>query len=970
MEKNEAEATGRSRLEYTDAFVRRHVGPGPEEVRMMLDALGYDSLDALMDLAIPAAIRLERPLRLPRPCSEVEALEELRGIAAKNRIFRSFIGMGYHACFTPPVIQRNILESPGWYTAYTPYQPEIAQGRLEALLNFQTMVVDLTALEVANASLLDEATAAAEAMSLSHAVTNAGDNGVYFVSDACHPQTVDVVRTRARARGWEVVVGDAAEFEFSAPVFGALLQYPATDGAVRDYRDFSDRAHAANAVVTVAADLLALTLLTPPGEWGADVVVGSTQRFGVPMGYGGPHAAYLATRDAYKRAIPGRIIGVSRDAAGHPALRMALQTREQHIRRERATSNVCTAQVLLAVVASMYAVYHGPEGLRAIAERVHRLAAALALGLERLGHRVVHRPFFDTLRVEPRGTDAGAVIGRALERRMNLRRYEDGAVGIALDETTSASDIEALLETFGGAGAPELDVERLAEEADGRFEAPFARSSGYLEHPVFHRYRSETEMLRYMKRLESRDLSLTTSMIPLGSCTMKLNASAEMLPITWPEFARLHPFAPPEQAEGYRELIDQLAAWLAEISGFSRVSTQPNAGSQGELAGLLVIRRYHEARGEGGRRVCLIPQSAHGTNPASAVMAGLQVVVVKSDEDGNVDVEDLSRKAEEHAERLAALVITYPSTHGIFEEAIREICAIVHEHGGQVYMDGANMNAMVGLCRPGDIGADVCHLNLHKTFCIPHGGGGPGMGPIGVADHLAAYLPSHPVVDTGGDRALGAVSAAPFGSPDILPISWAYIRMLGAEGLTHATKVAILNANYVASRLAQAYPVLYHGRGGTVAHECIVDPRPLKQSAGVDAEDIAKRLMDYGFHAPTVSFPVAGTLMIEPTESESKEELDRFCDALIGIREEIRQIELGLLARDDNPLVNAPHPARVVVSDTWDHPYSRETAAFPVPWTREHKFWPGTSRVNAAYGDRNLMCACPPIEAYAEAGMG
>jgi glycine cleavage system P protein (glycine dehydrogenase) len=951
-------------LDYTDTFLRRHVGPGDEEIREMLEALGYESLDALTTAAVPPSIRLDRPLALDEPRSELEVLDELRDIASRNQVFRSFIGMGYHDTVTPPVIQRNILENPGWYTAYTPYQAEIAQGRLEALLNFQTMIVDLTGLEIANASLLDEATAAAEAMALCHAVSPDPEARVFFVSEACHPQTVAVVRTRARARGWEVVVGNHMEFQFFDHVFGALIQYPDTYGVIHDYREFCDRAHDAGALVTAAADILALTLLTPPGEWGADVAVGLTQRFGVPMGYGGPHAAYLATREAFKRAVPGRIIGVSRDDKGRIALRMALQTREQHIRRERATSNVCTAQVLLAVMASMYAVYHGPDGLRRIAERVHRLTAALALGLERAGHRVGRGPFFDTLRVEPRG-GADAFVEAARRRRLNLRRIDRSSVGIALDETTSSADLAALLEVFAGtAGAP--DPEALAASVDTGYAAPFARSSAYLTHPVFHRYHSETEMMRYMHRLESKDLSLTTSMIPLGSCTMKLNAAVEMLPVTWREFAGMHPFAPPEQAEGYGVLIRQLESWLAEIAGFARVSMQPNAGSQGELTGLLAIRSYLEARGEAQRRVCLIPQSAHGTNPASAVMAGLRVVVVRSDENGSIDIEDLRHRAAEHASELAAFMVTYPSTHGIFEEGIREICHIVHEHGGQVYMDGANMNAMVGLCRPGDIGADVAHLNLHKTFCIPHGGGGPGMGPIGVAAHLAPHLPDHPVIRTGGPASLGTVSAAPFGSPSILPISWAYIRLLGAAGLERATAVAILNANYVASRLEQAYPVLYRGRNGTVAHECIVDPRPLKSAAGVEAEDIAKRLMDYGFHAPTVSFPVPGTLMIEPTESESKAELDRFCDALIGIRDEVGEIEQGLADRQGNMLKNAPHTAEDVIADDWDRSYSRERAAFPAPWVRAHKFWPAVGRVDAAYGDRNLACVCPPAEEYVE----
>jgi glycine dehydrogenase len=956
----------RSLLEPTDVFAERHIGPREHDLRVMLEELGYDSLDALMDTAIPGTIRLRRDLSIPSGESEHEALAELRLLAAQNRVFRSYIGAGYHDCITPPVILRNILENPGWYTAYTPYQAEISQGRLEALLNFQTVIVDLTGLPIANASLLDEATAAAEAMQMSHALAGS-DRTVFFVSELCHPQTIDVVRTRARARGVEVAVGAHDSFQFGPQVFGALVQYPATDGALYDYRDFCDRAHAAGALVTVAADLLALTLLVPPGEVGADIAVGNTQRFGVPLGYGGPHAAYFATKDEFKRQLPGRIIGVSHDSSGRPALRMALQTREQHIRREKATSNICTAQVLLAVVASMYAVYHGPEGLRAIAARVHAFASILAEGLKRLGHEVAHPDFFDTVCVDLGAGRADALLAEARKRGINLRRLDDTSVAIALDETVTARDISDLFEVFGGGKPVTWSVDGLADETDDAFTPSFKRESSFMTHSVFQRYRSETEMLRYMHRLESKDLSLTTSMIPLGSCTMKLNATAEMLPISWPEFARIHPFAPVEQTAGYQQLFTQLESWLAEITGFERVSLQPNAGSQGEFAGLLVIRAYHEARGEGHRTVCLIPQSAHGTNPASAAMAGMKVVVVKSDASGNIEIEDLRAKAALHAQNLAALMVTYPSTHGIFEEGIREICDIVHEHGGQVYMDGANMNAMVGLCRPGDIGADVCHLNLHKTFCIPHGGGGPGMGPIGVASQLAPHLPSHPLIRTGGNDAIGAVSAAPWGSPGILPISWMYIRMMGAEGLTLASKVAILNANYMAKRLEDHYPVLYRGHGDTVAHECIIDPRSFKAVSGVEAGDIAKRLMDYGFHAPTVSFPVPGTLMIEPTESESREELDRFCDALIAIREEIRQIEMGLLPRDDNPLKNAPHTADVVMSETWEHPYTREQAAFPAIWTREHKFWPSVGLVESASGDRNLICSCPPIEEYAAA---
>jgi glycine dehydrogenase len=861
------------------------------------------------------------------------------------------------------VIRRNILENPGWYTQYTPYQPEIAQGRLEALLNFQTMVIDLTGLEIANASLLDEGTAAAEAMAMSYGLAET-ESRTFLASSGCHPQVLAVVRTRAEAHGLEVVVGDPAEFAFERPVFGILLQYPASDGAVRDYGSVIERAHAAGALVTMAADLLALTLLRPPGDLGADIAVGSTQRFGVPLGYGGPHAAYFATRDRYKRQMPGRIVGLSRDARGKPALRLALQTREQHIRREKATSNICTAQVLLAVLASMYAVYHGPEGLTAIARRIHELAARLAAGLRRLGYTVAPGPFFDTIRVAAQGGDLDRVFEAARERGINLRRHPGGDLGVALDETTGADDLRELLEIFAGRESPPFEAGDLAAAPDAAPPEALRRRTPFLTHPVFHRYRSETELQRYVRRLEARDLSLTTSMIPLGSCTMKLNAGTEMLPITWPEFGRIHPFAPLDQARGYRVLFEQLERWLAEITGFAAVSLQPNAGSQGELTGLLVIRKYLERIGQGNRDVCLIPQSAHGTNPASAVMAGLRVTVVACDARGNVDLADLEAKAAAHAAELAALMVTYPSTHGVFEEGIKEICAIVHRHGGQVYMDGANLNAQVGLCRPGDMGADVCHLNLHKTFCIPHGGGGPGMGPIGVRPHLAPFLPGHPLVDLGHEAAIGAVSSAPWGSPSILPISWAYIALMGAEGLTRATRIAILNANYVARRLEPHYPVLYRGRLGWIAHECILDLRPLKATSGIEVEDVAKRLMDYGFHAPTVSFPVAGTLMIEPTESESKEELDRFCEALIAIRREIADVEAGRIDRLDNPLKNAPHTAEALLDAGWRRPYDREQAAYPAPWTREHKFWPSVGRIDSVYGDRHLVCACPPMEDY------
>jgi glycine dehydrogenase len=865
------------------------------------------------------------------------------------------------------VIQRNVLENPGWYTAYTPYQAEVAQGRLEALLNFQTMVMDLTSFEIANASLLDEGTAAAEAMAMAFAARGKGDKELFFVADNCHPQTIDVVRTRAHARGLEIVVGDFKDYQFGGNVFGALVQYPATDGAVEDYRDFCERAHTTNALVVVAADIMSLALLAPPGEWGADVCVGSSQRFGVPVGFGGPHAAFFATRDEFKRILPGRIIGVSRDADGKPALRMALQTREQHIRREKATSNVCTAQVLLAVISSMYAVYHGPQGVRWIARRIHRHAAILAAGVEELGYELAHQDFFDTLRIRvagKKGASAESIVGAARERRINLRVL-DGDVVVALDETVTFDDLAELLEVFAfGSAAPRPVA--LAPNVDDRYDERFARTSPFLTHPVFNTHHSETEMLRYLHQLEAKDLSLTTSMIPLGSCTMKLNATAEMYPISWPEFSRLHPFAPSDQTRGYQEMFQNLERALAEITGFAGVSLQPNAGSQGEFSGLLVIRGYHASRGETHRDVCLIPQSAHGTNPASAVMAGMRVIVVKTAENGNIDVADLEAKAKANGEKLSALMVTYPSTHGVFEESIRDVCRIVHENGGQVYFDGANMNAMVGLSRPADIGADVCHLNLHKTFCIPHGGGGPGMGPIGVAKHLIPFLPGNPVVKVGGSETVGAVSAAPWGSASILPISMMYIDMMGGDGLTLATKVAILNANYIAKRLEEHYPVLYKGQNGMIAHECIIDPRPLKGSSGVDVEDIAKRLMDYGFHAPTVSFPVAGTLMIEPTESESKAELDRFCDALIQIREEIREIELGIADRSDNVLKNAPHPMTRVVSDTWSHAYGRERAAFPATWTRSNKFWPSVGRVESAYGDRNLVCSCLPTDAYAD----
>ncbi|HYK88475.1 MAG TPA: aminomethyl-transferring glycine dehydrogenase [Acidobacteriota bacterium] len=946
-----------------DSFVRRHIGPDEASLRAMLGVVGCSSLDELVDLTLPAPIRLTRPLQLGGIRGEHEVLGELRKIARRNKVYRSFIGMGYHDCLTPTVIQRNILENPGWYTQYTPYQPEISQGRLEALLNFQTMIADLTGLETANASLLDEGTAAAEAMRMSYGLCRS-DAKAFFVSEGCHPQTIAVVETRARAQGIEVLVGSHETFDFRRPVFGALVQYPATDGTISDFRSFTERAHHAGAIVTVAADLLALTLLTPPGEFGADVAVGNSQRFGVPLGYGGPHAAYFATRDEYKRHMPGRLVGVSKDADGRPALRLALQTREQHIRRDKATSNICTAQVLLAIMAGMYAVYHGPDGLRKIADRIHFLTGVLAHGLKRLGHHVGPDPFFDTLRVRPNGSTSEEILQAALEQEINLRRLEGGAIGISLNEAATAGDLEDLLSVFASGGKSALKVDAIAEEVSPELPQALARKSGYLTHPVFHRYHSETELLRYMHRLESKDLSLNAAMIPLGSCTMKLNATVEMVPVSWPEFSRIHPFVPLDQTSGYQEVFCQLEQWLAEITGFAAVSLQPNAGAQGEYTGLLVIRRHHEKRGEAHRNICLIPHSAHGTNPASAVMAGLQVVVVECDDLGNIDVADLKAKAELHSNNLAALMVTYPSTHGVFEESIKQICSTVHSCGGQVYMDGANLNAQVGLCRPAEIGADVCHLNLHKTFCIPHGGGGPGMGPIAVQAHLASFLPKHPVVEVGGGEGIGAVSAAPWGSASILPISWVYIAMMGAPGLTQATKMAILNANYVAKRLDAYYPVLYKGVNGFVAHECILDLRALKKSAGIEVDDVAKRLMDYGFHAPTVSFPVAGTMMVEPTESESMRELDRFCDAMIAIRREIAEIEAGRADAKDNLLKNAPHTAQALATSDWKHPYPREEAAFPSPESREFKFWPAVSRIDNVYGDRNLVCTCPPVDAY------
>ena len=944
------------------SFVDRHIGPGPDDIRDMLRRLGLASLDELIEKTVPETIRDLRPLALPPARTESEVISTLTHLASQNQQKKSFLGLGYSATITPPVILRNILENPGWYTAYTPYQAEISQGRMEALLNFQTMVIDLTGMEIANASLLDEATAAAEAVSFCRSVAGrqAEGRGVWVSTD-CHPQTIDVVQTRSRPLGVKVVTGHLDQLDATEDYFAILLQYPATDGSLSHLETLVQRAHRDQTLVICATDLLSLCLLKPPGEFGADVAIGNSQRFGVPLGFGGPHAAFFATRERFQRSVPGRIVGVTRDRHDRIALRLALQTREQHIRREKATSNICTAQVLLAVMASMYAVYHGPRGLQAIASRVHDLACDLATGLLQRGHHVICSQFFDTVAVRVARDRRATLLQEAAAAGYNLRSLDELTIAISLDETAGAEDVEALLELFSEGNSHE------AENDSGRVGIPanLRRRSSYLSHPVFNRYRSETEMLRYLHRLQARDLSLTHSMIPLGSCTMKLNATAEMLPISEPGFAQVHPFVPLEQVPGYLQLIQELEEMLGIVTGFSDVSLQPNAGSQGEYAGLLVIRRYHQERGEEQRDVCLIPSSAHGTNPASAAMAGLRVVVVACDREGNIDLVDLEGKARENSQRLAALMVTYPSTHGVFEEEIREVCDIVHRYGGQVYLDGANLNALLGVSSPAEFGPDVAHLNLHKTFCIPHGGGGPGVGPIGVRKHLAPYLPGHVLrPEAGSESAISAVSAAPWGSPGILPISWAYIALMGAAGLKRATQVAILNANYMASRLQDHFAVLFVGKKGLVAHECIVDLRPFKKTAGIEVDDVAKRLMDYGFHAPTMSFPVPGTLMIEPTESESKEELDRFCEAMIQIREEIRDVEEGRSDRKRNPLKNAPHTAESLISDGWDEPYSRETAAYPLPWVRERKFWPAVARVDNVYGDRNLMCACPPPESY------
>jgi glycine dehydrogenase len=951
-------------LQDSGEFIRRHIGPDANQTSAMLATLGVGSMDELIVKTVPAAIRQETTRQLQTSLPEQQALAELKDIAQRNQVFKSYIGMGYHDTYIPNVILRNVLENPGWYTAYTPYQPEIAQGRLEGLLNFQQMIMDLTGLEMANASMLDEGTAAAEAMAMSKRLAKKNRSDTFFVSRDTHPQTLAVIRTRAEHFGFDIVTGDPETDLAQCDCFGVLLQYPGSSGQVRDLTSIIEIAHSKDALVTVAADILSLVALKSPGEMGADMVVGSNQRFGIPMGFGGPHAAFFAFRDAYKRSAPGRIIGVSVDARGKQALRMAMQTREQHIRREKANSNICTSQVLLALLSVFYAIYHGPEGLRRIAGRVHLLTKLMALGLKAQGYKLRHEEFFDTLAVEV-GDNQNPLIQRAENQQINLRRLDKTAIGISLNETTTREDVEALLAVFASA-AHAQDLSALESRAQQMQAIPpaCARSSAILTHPVFNQYHSETEMLRYLKRLESRDIALNHAMIPLGSCTMKLNATAEMIPVTWPEFGRMHPFAPIHQAAGYSQLFTELQNMLKACTGYDAISLQPNAGSQGEYAGLVVIKKYFEAKGE-TRDICLIPASAHGTNPASAQMVGMKVVVIACDDQGNVDIEDLRKKIERFGTSVAALMATYPSTHGVFEENIREICELVHSVGAQVYIDGANMNALVGLAAPGEFGGDVSHLNLHKTFCIPHGGGGPGMGPIGVKAHLAPFLPGHPLQSVPEtDARNGTVSSGPWGSASILPISWMYIRMMGATGMKQATEYAILNANYVARRLQDHFPVLYTGRNGFIAHECLLDLRPLKEASGISEEDIAKRLMDYGFHAPTMSFPVAGTLMIEPTESESKAELDRFCDAMIEIRREIARVESGQWPQDNNPLKNAPHSLDDVMAETWDRPYSRDTAARPLPYLRAHKVWPSVNRIDNVYGDRNLVCSCPPMEAY------
>jgi len=957
-------------LEARDDFIRRHIGPTDADIQRMLAAIGLGSIDELIDKTVPRSIRDDRPLAIDNVKTERGTLDYLREMAGRNKVFTTMIGMGYYGTKTPSVILRNVLEHAGWYTAYTPYQAEISQGRMEALMNYQQMVVDLTGMDLANASLLDEGTAAAEAMAMAHRVSKSKSER-FFVGEDIHPQTLAVLRTRAKSFGFELVVGNAFEDLPDDDLFGVLVQYPGSCGAVRDLKPVIDKAQAMKALAIVASDLMALCLLKPPGEMGADIVIGSSQRFGVPMGYGGPHAAFFATRDDYRRQTPGRIIGYSIDSQGHPALRMALQTREQHIRREKATSNICTSQVLLAVMAGFYAVYHGPDGLRRIAEKIHRMAQITAEGLRRLGFEIVHDSFFDTIMVHVPG-QAGRIAAHAREREINLRVIDADHLGISMDETTRRRNVATLWSVFATKAAEQLDIVQLDGEVEESIPANLRRPVDYLEHPVFHRYHSETEMMRYMRKLVSKDIALNRAMIPLGSCTMKLNPATSMIPITWREFAHMHPFAPLDQTQGYQQLFEELEDMLCEATGFDAISLQPNAGSQGEYSGLLTIRKYLDSKGQGGRDVCLIPASAHGTNPASAVMAGMRVVVVDCDDHGNIDVEDLRARAAEHADSLAALMVTYPSTHGVFEEAIIEICDIVHAAGGQVYMDGANMNAMVGLARPGKFGPDVAHLNLHKTFAIPHGGGGPGVGPIGVKTHLAPFLPDHPLIEgvnpaAGGRETIGAVASAPWGSASILPISWSYMFMMKGHGLRKATEVAILNANYMAKRLDPYYPVLYTGKDGFVAHECIVDLRPVKESSGISNEDVAKRLIDYGFHAPTMSFPVADTLMIEPTESESLYEIDRLCDALIQIREEIAAVEKGEVDRENNVLTNAPHCHHLLFDQEWDRPYSRELAFFPIPELHEDKYWPPVGRIDNVYGDRHLVCTCPPIDSYREA---
>ena len=954
---NEARSNKRDEAEIFEA---RHIGPSRTAREEMLKTVGYKAIDQFISDVVPSSIRQKDPLKLssfPVAESEQEALARFKSMMTKNVINRSYIGMGYYGTYVPTVIQRNILENPGWYTQYTPYQPEISQGRLEALLNFQTMIADLTGLPIANASLLDEGTAAAEAMAMSFAVKSRKNKeaNIFYAADDCHPQSLAVLGTRADALGVELKVMPASSMEFNKNVCGVLLQYPNTYGSIEDYKDLIKQASDAGTLVTLACDLLSLALITSPGELGADIAIGNSQRFGVPMGYGGPHAAFFSTKEGYKRIIPGRLVGMSIDTSGAPALRLALQTREQHIRREKATSNICTAQVLLAIMASMYAVYHGPKGIKLIAKRVSKQTKRLAAAICKAGHSLKSESFFDTILIQLKNQTSVSINNQALLKGINLRVISDSEVGVSLDETTTESDLSELAEIFGAV---------ISDETKGGLEQSFIRNTDYLTHPVFNTHHSETEFLRYVRKLESRDLSLCTSMIPLGSCTMKLNATSEMVPVTWNEVGGIHPFAARDQAEGYKLMFEELESALAEMTGFDAVSLQPNAGSQGEYAGLIAIRGYHQGRGDTHRNICIIPKSAHGTNPASAVMAGMKVVVVNCDDNGNIDLEDLKVKAEKHKDNLSTLMITYPSTHGVFEEGVIEACKAIHDNGGQVYLDGANLNAMLGLAKPAEFGADVCHFNLHKTFCIPHGGGGPGMGPIAVKDHLAPYLPGHPVVDMNLKDSYGTISAAPWGSASILPISWMYIAMMGPEGLTRASEIAILNANYIAKRLEDHYPVLYKGKQGLVAHECILDLREFKKTVGIEVEDVAKRLMDYGYHAPTISWPVPGTMMIEPTESESKEEIDRFCDALIQIRQEIAEIEAGKAEKGNNILTNSPHTAKVVTADSWDRSYTREQAAFPATWTKEYKFWPSVGRIDAGYGDKNLVCSCPPLEDY------